>query len=331
MKKVAVVILNWNGRGLLEQFLPSIVEHSPEAAIYVADNDSTDDSVDFIRTHFPEIKLIRNPGNFGYAKGYNEALRFVEEDIYVLVNSDVEVTENWLVPVLEMFDTEPTTSIIQPKILDYKNKEYFEYAGAAGGFIDKYGYPFCRGRIFDTLEKDEGQYNDTADIFWASGACFFIRKECFRELGGFDADFFAHQEEIDLCWRAVNKRLNVRYCGKSMIYHVGGATLDSQNPQKTYLNFRNSLFIMVKNVPQEKLLGVLLSRLVLDGLAGMLFLSKGKLAHIAAIVKAHFAFYLHFGRHYEKRAMFQTRRYFRIRSIAYSYYFYKKRTFRDLF
>ncbi|RZJ27553.1 MAG: glycosyltransferase, partial [Flavobacterium sp.] len=196
MKKIAVVILNWNGRKLLEQFLPSVIAHSPEANVYLADNNSTDDSAAFVKSTFPEVKIIRNAGNFGYAKGYNQALKFIEEDIYALVNSDVEVTENWLVPVLEMFKNEPQTAIIQPKILDYRNKNYFEYAGAAGGFIDKYGYPFCRGRIFDTLEKDEGQYNENADIFWASGACFFIRKEIFRELKGFDSDLFAHQEEI---------------------------------------------------------------------------------------------------------------------------------------
>lgn len=331
MKKAAVVILNWNGKKLLEQFLPSVIRFSPQANIYVADNDSDDDSVAFVQQHFPMVKVIRNTGNFGYAKGYNEALKFVEEEIYALVNSDVEVTENWLAPVVEMFDGEPQTAIIQPKILDYRNKEYFEYAGAAGGFIDKYGYPFCRGRVFHTLEKDEGQYDDDTDIFWASGACFFIRKEIYRELKGFDGDFFAHQEEIDLCWRAINKSHKVRYTAKSVIFHVGGATLDSQNPQKTFLNFRNSLRVLVKNLPQRQLLGVILMRLLLDGIAGIQFLVKGKFDHTAAIIKAHFSFYMHFGKDYDKRTMFQQRRYFKLPSVVWAYFIRKKTTYRTLF
>ncbi|MEO8773952.1 MAG: glycosyltransferase family 2 protein, partial [Gelidibacter sp.] len=203
-EKIAIVILNWNGKALLEQFLPSVIMHSEEAVIYVADNASTDDSVEFVASHYPTVKIIQNKENGGYAKGYNEALKHVDESIYCLLNSDVEVTENWLKPIAILFKTEAETSIIQPKILDYKNKDYFEYAGAAGGFIDKFGYPFCRGRIFDTLEKDRGQYNDTSQIFWASGACFFIRKSVFENLDGFDESFFAHMEEIDLCWRAYN-------------------------------------------------------------------------------------------------------------------------------
>lgn len=331
MKKAAVVILNWNGRKLLGQFLPSVVQFSPEANIYLADNDSSDDSVSFVQKQFPDVKIIRNTGNFGYAKGYNDALKFVEEDIYALVNSDVEVTENWLAPILEMFDAEPETAIIQPKILDYRNRGYFEYAGAAGGFIDKYGYPFCRGRLFDTLEKDEGQYDDDCDIFWASGACFFIRKEAFRELKGFDSDLFAHQEEIDLCWRAINKAKKVRYTWRSVIYHVGGATLDSHNPQKTFLNFRNSLRVLTKNLPQRKLLTVLLIRLILDGAAGIQFLIKGKLAHTVAIIKAHFSFYTHFGCDYDKRGLFQTKRYYKMKSIAWAYFIGKKTKYNELF
>ena len=202
--KIAVVILNWNGRQLLEQFLPSVVKYSPQATVYIADNASSDDSVIFIRTHFPTVQIVLNETNLGFAGGYNEALQHIDADVYALVNSDIEITENWLQPIIETFEKEPKTAIIQPKILDYKNKEYFEYAGAAGGFIDQFGYPFCRGRLFETLEKDKGQYDDSCDIFWASGACFFIRSSIYRELKGFDADFFAHQEEIDLCWRAIN-------------------------------------------------------------------------------------------------------------------------------
>ncbi len=331
MKQVAVVVLNWNGKKLLEQFLPSVIRFSADATVYVADNYSTDDSIDFVKTHFPMVKIIRNAGNHGYAKGYNEALKFVEEDIYALVNSDVEVTENWLAPVVELFDREPETAIVQPKILDYRKKEYFEYAGAGGGYIDKYGYPFCRGRIFETLEKDEGQYDDEQEIFWASGACFFIRKETFRELKGFDGDFFAHQEEIDLCWRALNKNRKIKYCGKSTIYHLGGATLDSHNPQKTFLNFRNSLRMLVKNVPQQRLLGIILMRLLLDGVAGIRFLFQGKFEHTAAIVKAHFSFYKHFGSDYDKRDMFQIRIYYRTKSIVWDYFIDKKKTFTELF
>ncbi len=202
MDKIAVVILNWNGVKLLEQFLPSVIQYSEGATIYVADNDSTDNSIAFIAEQFPTVKIVKNSGNHGFAKGYNDALQHIDAEIYALVNSDIEVTENWLQPILDTFEKEHQTAIIQPKILDFKNKEYFEYAGAAGGFIDKYGFPFCRGRIFDTIEKDNGQYDTNIELFWASGACFFIRKNIFHELEGFDESFFAHQEEIDLCWRA---------------------------------------------------------------------------------------------------------------------------------
>ena len=290
-KKIAVVILNWNGQKLLEQFLPSVILYSNEAVVYVADNASTDDSISFVKNKFPTVKIIENKDNYGYAKGYNEALKFVEEEIYALINSDIEVTENWLQPIIETFDNEVNTVIIQPKILDFKNKSYFEYAGAAGGFIDKYGYPFCRGRIFDTIEKDNGQYNDSCEIFWASGACFFIRKDIFNTLNGFDDHFFAHQEEIDLCWRAFNKNYIVKYNSKSVVYHVGGATLTLGNPKKTFLNFRNSLLMLVKNLPKNKILTVLLVRMLLDGLAGIQFITKGKFAHFLVILKAHYSFY----------------------------------------
>jgi GT2 family glycosyltransferase len=320
MNTIAVVILNWNGRQLLEQFLPSVIKHSPEAIIYVADNASTDDSIAFVKANFPQVKLIHNNGNYGYAGGYNKALEQVEEDYYALVNSDVEVTENWLQPVLELFDTDPEIAIIQPKILDYKNKGLFEYAGAAGGFIDKFGYPFCRGRIFNTIEEDKGQYNDISEIFWASGACFFIRKNVYRSLKGFDEDFFAHQEEIDLCWRAFNKNYKVRFCGNSVIYHVGGATLNNTSPRKTYLNFRNSLLMMVKNLPAPKLLPVLFIRLCLDGLAGVQFLMQGKLPHITAILKAHFHFYGSFFKFIKKRESKQYSNYYKSRSIVLRYY-----------
>lgn len=331
MKKIAVVILNWNGRKLLEEFLPSIVRFSPEATIYVADNASSDDSISFVKNTFSAIKIIQNTDNFGFAKGYNQALRFVEEDYYALVNSDIEVTENWLAPILEIFENQPETAIIQPKILDYKNKEMFEYAGAGGGFIDKYGFPFCRGRIFQSLEKDLGQYNDEIDIFWASGACFFIRKEVFRKLNGFDEDFFAHQEEIDLCWRAFNLNYKVKYTGKSTVFHVGGATLKESSPHKTFLNFRNSLWMMTKNLPKRKLFTTLFIRLSLDGQAGIRFAFQGKFAHLWAVLKSHFYFYFYLFRNLNKRESKQYNNYYKTKSIVYFHFIKKGKIFENKF
>lgn len=327
MKKIAVVILNWNGAKLLEQFLPSVVAYSNEATIYVADNASTDASIQVIKEHFPSVKIIQNDANYGFAKGYNVALEQVEEDYYALVNSDIEVTENWLAPVLFIFENELEIGIIQPKILDYKNKEYFEYAGAAGGFIDQFGYPFCRGRIFETIEKDHHQYDDEREIFWASGACFFIRKEIYRRLKGFDDDFFAHQEEIDLCWRAFNLGYKAKYTSKSVVYHVGGATLNEGNPRKTFLNFRNSLLMLVKNIPDSQLVGIIFVRLLLDGLAGIQFLIKGKFKHCLAILKAHFSFYTLIRKNYNKRGSTQKNNYYHTKSIVYRYFIKNGRVF----
>ncbi|WP_396137862.1 glycosyltransferase family 2 protein [Flavobacterium sp.] len=331
MKKIAVVILNWNGAKLLEQFLPSVLAFSDEATIYVADNASTDDSIEVIKSQFPSVKIIQNTGNFGYAKGYNDALQEVEEEFYALVNSDIEVTENWLTSVLNLFESQPKTAIIQPKLLDYKKKTHFEYAGAAGGFIDKFGYPFCRGRIFETLEEDQNQYDDELEIFWATGACFFIRKDVFRELNGFDADFFAHQEEIDLCWRAFNLGYQTKYTSKSVVYHVGGATLNEGNPMKTYLNFRNSLLMLTKNLPKNQLLPILFIRLFLDGLAGIQYIFKGKFMHCLAILHAHFAFYKCFRQFYYKRMAIQKPNYYKITSIIVSYFFKNGKVFAKLF
>lgn len=320
MKKIAVVVLNWNGVKLLEQFLPSVISYSSEASIYVADNASTDNSIQFVKDNYPTIKIIKNDGNYGFANGYNIALQQVEEEYYCLLNSDVEVTENWLTPILSLFESESDVAIIQPKILDFKSKEYFEYAGAAGGFIDKYGFPFCRGRIFETIEKDNLQYNDEKDIFWASGACFFIRKEVFRNLNGFDGDFFAHQEEIDLCWRAFNLGYKAKYTSKSIVYHVGGATLNEGNPKKTFLNFRNSLLMLLKNLPKNKLFTIIFLRLVLDGIAGIKFIFQGKLKHCFAIIKAHFHFYHLISKNLKKRNSVQKENYFHTKSIVYSYF-----------
>lgn len=329
--KIAVVILNWNGTKLLEQFLPSVVQFSKEATIYVADNASTDASVAFVKQNFPEVEIIQNSGNFGFAKGYNEALQHLNADVYALINSDIEVTENWLQPISKIFENEPNTAIIQPKILDFKNKEYFEYAGAAGGFIDKYGYPFCRGRIFETLEKDLGQYDDETNLFWASGACFFIRNAVYHELEGFDGDFFAHQEEIDLCWRAINKGYTIKYCFESVVYHVGGATLQQGNPLKTYLNFRNSLLMLTKNLPKKQLFVILFPRMILDGVAGIQFLMQGKGKHFWAILRAHGAFYKLFRENYAKRDKTQSPKYYKTKSIVYNYFIKGRTVFNDLF
>jgi GT2 family glycosyltransferase len=326
-KKIAVVILNWNGAKLLEQFLPSVVAYSNEANIYVADNASTDNSIAVIKEQFPSVQIIQNEGNFGFAMGYNVALQNVEEPYYALVNSDIEVTENWLSPILTIFDNEPNTGIIQPKILDYKNKDYFEYAGAAGGYIDQYGYPYCRGRIFESIEKDHHQYDDETEIFWASGACFFIRKEIYRTLNGFDPDFFAHQEEIDLCWRAFNLGYSAKYTSKSVVYHVGGATLNHSNPKKTFLNFRNSLLMLLKNLPSNQLFPIIFIRLVLDGLAGIQFIFKGKFAHCFAILKAHFYFYHLINYNLKKRGTIQKSDYYQSKSIVFSYFLNQKKQF----
>ena len=329
--EIAVVILNWNGMLLLEKFLPSIVEYSTEATVYVVDNASTDDSVSFLEVFYPSVKIIKNDSNLGFASGYNESLKYIKADIYALVNSDIEVTKNWLQPILSTFEKEPKTAIIQPKILDFKQKQYFEYAGAAGGYIDQYGYPYCRGRIFETLEKDNGQYNDNCEIFWASGACFFIRSQVYHDLNGFDGEFFAHQEEIDLCWRARNERFNIKYNSQSVVYHVGGATLQQGHPTKTFLNFRNSLLMLTKNLPKSKLYKILLVRMLLDGVAGIQFLVKGKPTHLWAILKAHWSFYGFFKVYYGKRTEFQQQQYYNVKSIVYSYYIRKVIVFNDLF
>lgn len=330
--KTAIVILNWNGEKLLEQFLPSIVNFSAnEAAIYVADNASTDASIAFVKEFFPSVNIVENGVNGGYAKGYNDALQFIEADIYCLINSDVAVTKNWLPPILEVFKKEKNTAIIQPKILDFKEQTKFEYAGAGGGFIDLYGYPYCRGRLFNHLEVDAHQFNDVADIFWASGACFFIRAEVYHQLNGFDEDYFAHQEEIDLCWRTQNIGLDVRYVGTATVYHVGGATLQETNPHKTYLNFRNSLLNIVKNVPKKWFLFVVFSRLILDGIAGLKFLLEFRPIHTFAILKAHFSFYKNFFRFLRKRKTLQKKMNYNIHtSIVWQYFIMRRKKFADL-
>lgn len=328
--EIAVVILNWNGAKLLEQFLPSVVRYSEIANVYVIDNASTDTSIALLKNSFPTVTIIKNQENFGFAKGYNEGLKNIHEPYLALVNSDIEVTENWLEPILETFKNERNTAIIQPKILDYNKKTHFEYAGAAGGFIDQYGYPFCRGRIFTSIEEDLGQYNDEREIFWASGACFFIRNSVYKELEGFDERFFAHQEEIDLCWRSFNSNYITKYTPKSLVYHVGGATLDKANPRKTYLNFRNSLFLLTKNLPNNKLVPILFSRMILDGIAGFQFLIQLKFSHFVAILKAHFSFYIHFLHFYRLRQLDSRKKYFFTKSIVYSFFVKKNKKFSQI-
>ncbi|MEX6625975.1 glycosyltransferase family 2 protein [Tenacibaculum salmonis] len=330
--KTAIVILNWNGKKLLEQFLPSIVNFSVnQAEIYVADNASSDDSISFIKQNFPTVKIVKNSTNGGYAKGYNDALQHINADVYCLVNSDIEVTKNWITPILDTFKKEENTAIIQPKILSFKDKTKFEYAGAGGGFIDLYAYPYCRGRIFNNLETDNGQFNDTTEIFWASGACFFIRSKVYHKLNGFDEDYFAHQEEIDLCWRAKNENFTIKYVGNSTVYHVGGATLQAINPQKTFLNFRNSLLNIVKNVPTKLVFFVIFSRLVLDGIAGLKFLLELKPKHTIAILKAHFSFYANFIKFLGKRNKLNKKdNYNKHTSIVWQYYALGRKKFSEL-
>jgi GT2 family glycosyltransferase len=330
--KIAIVILNWNGQKLLEQFLPSVVDFSSkEATIYIADNASTDSSINYVKSSFPSIKIIENDINGGYAKGYNDALKSIDADIYCLLNSDVEVTQNWLKPVIDIFKSEKNTAIIQPKLLDFKNKTKFEYAGAAGGFIDLFGYPYCRGRVFNHLETDKGQFNDVKEIFWASGACLFIRAKVYHQLEGFDEDYFAHQEEIDLCWRTQNIGYKIKYVGSSLVYHVGGATLQQANPHKTYLNFRNSLLNVVKNVPKKWFLFVIFSRLLLDGIAGIKFIIELRPIHTWAIIKAHYSFYKNLNKFLKKREKLLKKENYNLHtSIVWQYFVLGRKKFHQL-
>ena len=319
--KIAIVILNWNGRQLLEEFLPSVCKYSSNADIYVADNASTDDSIAYVQSEFPNVKIVVNSTNGGYAKGYNEALVKIDTDIYCLLNSDVAVTDGWLAPIRETFEQDSRIAAVQPKILDYKKKTHFEYAGAAGGFIDKLGYPYCRGRIFDTIEKDTGQFDDITPIFWASGACLFIKKKIFEEVGKFDEDFFAHQEEIDLCWRIRNNGYIILYNGFSTIYHLGGATLDTMHPRKTFLNFRNNLYLLLKNVNSPHVYYIIFMRMLLDGLAAFRFITQGKFPHFWAIFKAHLSFYGNFLTFYRKRKkLSKMGKYYSIFSVVWQYF-----------
>jgi GT2 family glycosyltransferase len=303
MEEIAIVILNYNGRNYLEKFLPSVIKFSPNSIIYVADNHSTDDSITFLKTKFPTIKLIINEKNGGFAKGYNDALKRIKAKYYLLLNSDIEVTKDWLRPLYETIQDKKIVAC-QPKILSYSNKNKFEHAGACGGFLDKNYYPFCRGRILEKTEVDKQQYDFKQEIFWASGACILIKADLFHKLDGFDEDFFAHMEEIDLCWRLKKLGYQIYVDPASIVYHVGGGTLNYMSPFKTYLNFRNSLFMILKN-HEGYFFFKLLKRMMLDGLAGFLFLIQGHPKHTIQVLKAHFSFYEKFNKMYKKRKLIE--------------------------
>ena len=290
--KTAVVVLNWNGKSWLEKFLPILLEYSNNTKVFLADNASADDSVAFVKANHPNIEIIHNSFNGGYAKGYNDALKNISAEYFILINSDIEVVDGWIEPLVRLMDTNNKIAASQPKILSYYNKKKFEYAGASGGFIDNLGYPFCRGRIFENIEEDQGQYDNSMQIFWATGACFIVRSSSFWEIGGFDEDFFAHQEEIDLCWRLKNKGYIIMVEPKSFVYHVGGGTLAVGSSFKTYLNFRNNLYMLFKNLPISNLILVVPLRLLLDGVAAFTLLRQPRgIKHFLAVIRAHFSFY----------------------------------------
>jgi hypothetical protein len=331
MIRTAVVILNYNGNDYLGRFLPGVIANSPDAEIVVADNGSTDSSVELLTSRFPSVRLIRLDRNYGFAGGYNRAVPQINADLLVLLNSDVEVTPSWLDPIASAFAEDPHLAAAQPKILSHQNRALFDYAGAAGGFLDRLGYPYCRGRIFSTIEADRGQYDDTRDVFWASGACLFIRKSVFEQAGGFDEDFFAHMEEIDLCWRIRRMNLKIRCIPASVVYHVGGGTLSRQSPRKTYLNFRNSLSVLVKNSPPADLLWKLPLRIILDGMAAIKFLTEGSARHFLAVIKAHVRFWPGAVRDYRKLSGGgRSSRGLSARMIVFQYYLRRRKLFSDL-
>lgn len=295
MIKLAIVILNWNGKALLERFLPAVLANTPDyASVFIADNGSTDGSAELMADTFPDVPFLQLGTNYGYAGGYNRALQQIEAKYFVLLNSDIEVSHRWIEPIITLMEKDDQIGACQPKILSFEKRNRFEYAGAAGGYLDQYGYPFCRGRIFDHLEADDGQYNDQKDIFWATGACLFLRASAFFKAGLFDEDFFAHMEEIDFCWRLQSAGFAVAYTPDAEIFHVGGGTLSHSNPRKTFLNFRNNLAMLAKNLSGTSLLGVLLLRFGLDNLAAFKFLLEGKAQDARAVLRAQINFYANF-------------------------------------
>lgn len=336
MNRTAIVILNYNGRDLLRKFLPSVIRYSPGIKIIIADNHSSDGSADLVQREFPTVEWIQLDQNFGFCEGYNLALKKVVAEYYVLLNSDVEVTPGWLEPLIQLLDANPFVAAAQPKILSYQQRETFEYAGAGGGFIDALGYPFCRGRIFNSTEEDKGQYNDNRPVFWATGACMIVRADLFRSMGGFDEDFFAHMEEIDLCWKLNRAGHKVYYSGESRVYHVGGGTLPQGNSRKTFLNFRNGLRLLYKHMSATELFWKLPVRIFLDWMAAIRFLGAGSPKDSWAVVRAHLHFIGGLRKCYRKRkalidtlGTFTTQQIYH-RSIIVDYFLLGKRDFTDL-
>lgn len=330
--KTAVVILNYNGYSFLKKFLPSLISSTKEAQIVIIDNASTDASLEFLKKHYPTIPIIENPDNQGFSKGYNTGLAQIKAQYYVLLNSDVALSANWLEPLLNLMESNPQIAACQPKIKAEAQREYFEAAGAAGGFIDKWGFPFCRGRIFDHLEQDNGQYEDTIEVFWASGACLMIRAKLFHQMGGLDEDFFAHMEEIDLCWRLKNAGYQIYHCSESEVYHVGGGTLAKSSPFKTYLNFRNNLAMMLKNLPSQQLPRIFI-RMVFDGVAAIKFLLSGEFGNFWAVAKSHFHFYANIPKILKKRKeqkIKKTHPQMYNSSIVWQYFVKKRKTFKEI-
>jgi GT2 family glycosyltransferase len=336
--RTAIVILNWNGVKMFDIFLPSVIQHSTSenTEIIIADNGSTDKSVEHLRQNYPTVKIIELKENFGFAEGYNQALKQVEADYFVLLNSDVKVTTGWIESCTRLFETDEKLAAVQPKILSFNEPELFEYAGAAGGFIDKFGYPFCRGRILNRVEVDDGQYNQPTPIFWASGACMFIKSSAFKNVGGFDGDFWAHMEEIDLCWRLKSQGYKIQYQPKSLVYHLGGGTLSYGSPKKIYLNFRNNLYMLFKNLPHHQFTRIFFARMVLDGIAAAKFILGFNFREFWAVIKAHASFYRNLGTLIRKRK--ETQKLVIVKnhpevyskSIMWKFFLQKKRRFSEL-
>lgn len=333
MTKVAVVILNFNGEKLLPQFLPSVIQHSSQAEIIVVDNASTDQSISILKKQFPSVRIITLEKNFGFCGGYNRSLKQVDAEYYIILNSDIEVTQGWLNAPVKLLDSNQSIAAVQPKILSWREKNKFEYAGAAGGMIDTLGYPFCRGRVFDHVEEDNGQYNDEREIFWATGACLIIRSKTFHQFEGFDEDFFAHMEEIDLCWKIIRSNQKIMYSGASTVYHLGAGTLGYDNPKKTYLNFRNGLTLIYKHLSSTELVYKFPFRILLDWVAALTFLIKGKSKNMSAVFDAHSGFFKSLKKNRLKRRKIQ-KQYPNYPKdnihpglIIFDYYLRKKKTF----
>lgn len=338
MPKVAIAILNYNGIHLLQQYLPVVATHHPHKDIFIIDNASSDKSIEWIKNHFTDINIIQNSKNYGFAKAYNEGLKHIQADYFVLMNNDIRTTENnWLEPIVQWMEQQQEIAVCMPKLMDDKCPEKFEYAGACGGFIDTLGYPFCKGRIFLSVENDYGQYDETDEVFWATGACMVIKSKIYWEAGGFDEDFFAHMEEIDLCWRIKNIGYKIYVYPHSKVFHLGGGTLNKINPYKTYLNFRNSLLTLLKNHPYKNLFWKIFFRLKLDGIAGIKFLLEGHGKHALSVIRAHFYFYKHFARFWKKRKNFEKKHSVNYtvhpvlkNSIVFEHYIKGKKKFCDL-